>query len=102
MYKTFTKLDDTGTYQQSIVPKKDKETILHQMHNSLLSGHLGRKRTRQKLLQKFYWYNAKEDVNNYIAKCDICEADKPLSHKPRAPLGLYKQEHLWIVWQQIY
>lgn len=87
MYKTFTKLDDTGTYQQSIVPKKDKETILHQMHNSLLSGHLGRKRTRQKLLQKFYWYNAKEDVNNYIAKCDICEADKPLSHKPRAPLG---------------
>ncbi len=87
MHKTFTKLDGTGSYQQCIVPKRARKAILHQVHNSLLSGHLGQKRTRQRLLQKYYWYNVKMDVNNYVASCDTCEAIKPPSRKPKAPLG---------------
>ncbi|MES9880687.1 MAG: reverse transcriptase domain-containing protein [Sedimenticola sp.] len=87
MHKTFTKLDGTGTYLQCVVPTRYQKEILHQVHNSLLSGHLGRKRTRQKLLKNYYWYNVKADVNNYIVKCDVCESDKPPLRTPRAPLG---------------
>ncbi|CAG2211272.1 unnamed protein product [Mytilus edulis] len=56
-------------------------------HDCILSGHLGSKRTAQKLLQKYYWYNLKEEVNNYIMRCDICEANKFPQKKPKAPLG---------------
>lgn len=56
-------------------------------HNCVLSEHLGQKRTSQKLLQNYCWYNAKEDVNNYIIRWDNCEMNKNTNKKPKAPLG---------------
>ena len=57
------------------------------MHNSLLLGHLGCKKTKEKILQRFYWYALKEDVRLYIQKCDTCAADKKPNKVPRVPLG---------------
>ena len=57
------------------------------MHNSLLSGYLGQKKTKEKLLQRYYRYQVRENVNLWVSRCDICGADKPPVHKPRAPLG---------------
>ena len=39
------------------------------------------------MLQRYYWYKAREDVNLWIANCDNCGANKPPPFKPRAPLG---------------
>ena len=51
------KKDGSGKYDQMVVMfEKD---VLFQMHNSLLSGHLGQKNTKEKLLQRYYWYQAK-------------------------------------------
>ena len=87
LYKKFLKRDRTGEYLQLLVPSALKKDILCQMHNSLLAGHLGRKKTKQKTLQRYYWYNLKEDVNLHIHKCDVCEADKKPNKVPRAALG---------------
>lgn len=87
LYKRFLKRDGTGNYVQLIVPAALKKDVLCQMHNSLLSGHLGCKKTKQKTLQKFYWYALKEDVNLHIRKCDVCQADKKPMKAPRASLG---------------
>ena len=87
LYKKFLKRDGTGEYLQLLVPSALKKDILCQMHNSLLAGHLGRKKTKQKTLQRYYWYNLKEDVNLHIHKCDVCEADKKPNKVPRAALG---------------
>ena len=48
LYKKFLKRDGTGEYLQLLVPSALKKDILCQMHNSLLAGHLGRKKTKQK------------------------------------------------------
>lgn len=64
-----------------------KNEILGQVHNSLISGHLGRKKTLEKLLQRFYWFNVREDVHMWILKCDICASIKAPCRTPRAPLG---------------
>ena len=85
--KKFTKINETGSYNQCIVPKELRKDLIYQVHNTVLSGHLGSKRTKQKLLQKYYWYNMKEDVNNYILGCDICESNKKTQKTPKAPLG---------------
>ena len=64
-----------------------KKKILHQMHDSLVSGHLGCKKTKAKVLQRFYLYALKEDITLYIQRCKICAADKKPAKIPRAPMG---------------
>ena len=76
LFKMLLKRDKTGEYLQFIVPSSMKKEILFQMHDSLLSGHLGCKKTKAKLLQRFYWYALKDETALYIQKCDTCAADK--------------------------
>jgi transposase InsO family protein len=87
LFRTFYRKDATGAHLQFIVPESIRHEILHQMHGVLLSGHLGKKKTREKTLQRFYWYGMREDVNNWVSRCDVCGAVKPLPKKARAPLG---------------
>ena len=44
LYRCFHHKDDSGSYLQLIVPNVLKDEILYQVHNSVLSGHLGRKK----------------------------------------------------------
>ena len=87
LHRHFHCKDGTGSYLQLVVPKTLRDEILHQVHNSVLSGHLGRKKTLQKLLQRFYWFGVKEDVFTWILRCDVCAANKKPYRTPRAPLG---------------
>ena len=87
LFKRFVKKDGPGEYLQLIVPQSMKSEILFQMHDSVISGHLGCKKTKAKILQKFYWYGLREDVAMYIRKCDACAADKKPVKTPRAPMG---------------
>ena len=75
-----------NTYS-SRVPRVMKPEILFQMHNSVLSGHLGCKKTKDKTLQRFYWYALKDDIYLHIRICDICAKDKEPVNPPKAPLG---------------
>ena len=43
LHRHFYCKDGTGSYLQLVVPKTLGDEILHQVHNSILSGHLGRK-----------------------------------------------------------
>ena len=87
MYRKFSRKDGTATYHQFVVPKSLRSELLHQVHNNVLSGHLGRKKTREKTLRTSYWFGLREDVDIWVAKCDDCEAVKLPHKKPKAPLG---------------
>ena len=87
LFRKFLKKDNSSEYLQFIVPSSMKKEILFQMHDSLLSGHLGCKKTKAKILQRFYWYSLKEETALYIQKCDTCAADKKPAKTPRAPMG---------------
>ena len=86
-YRHFYRKDGTGSHLQFLVPRTLKDEILYQMHNTVISGHLGRKKTLEKLLQRFYWYAVRDDVYMWIMRCDICAANKRPHRTPRAPLG---------------
>ena len=60
------------------------------MHNSVISGHLGCKKTKARVLQKFYWFGLREDIALYIRKRDICAADKKPMKTPHAPIASLK------------
>ena len=85
--KAFAKRNGTGEYLQLIAPTGLRHDIIHHMHSALISGHVGVKRTKEKISKSYYWFNLNEDVKSYIRKCDICAADKPPPKTPRAPMG---------------
>ena len=43
-----------GDHLQFIVPRSLCNDVLHHVHDTLLGGHLGQKKTREKALQWFY------------------------------------------------
>lgn len=53
------------------------------MHDSVISGHLGYKKTTAKVRRKFYWFEMRQDIKIRVFKCQICQMNKP----PKAPLG---------------
>ncbi|CAC5369428.1 unnamed protein product [Mytilus coruscus] len=57
------------------------------MHDSVLSGHLGRKKTKGKLSRNYFWFEMKEDVNLWISRCNLCGANKPPAKHAKAPFG---------------
>ena len=87
LFKRFIKKDGSGECLQLMVPCSLKKEILFQMHDSVISGHLGCKKTKAKILQKFFWYGLREDVALYVRKCDTCATDGKPMKVPRAPLG---------------
>ena len=87
IYRNFCSRDGIIQNSQFILPDPMKKEILFQMHDGVLSGHLGSRKTLQKTRQNFYWFNMKQDINIYVQQCDVCAASKESNKSPRAPLG---------------
>ena len=87
LYRWYTKLDCSGSYIQFLVPASLRKEILKLMHDSPISGHLGKKKTCARILQHFYWCGVRDDVQNWIRQCDTCGSIKAPPMRYRAPLG---------------
>ena len=87
LHRYFNRKDGSGSHLQFIVPQSMKPEILYQVHNTIVSGHFGRKKTLEKLLQRFFWYGVRDDVHIWILRCDTCAENKRPHKTPRAPLG---------------
>ena len=85
--RTFHRRNDTGRYCQFLVPRAMKSELFKQMHATLLSGHLGKKKTREKTLRNFYWFDMRAEINRMVTCCDQCGANKAPTRTPSAPLG---------------
>ena len=87
LFRSFARRDGSGQHLQYITPREMQKEVLQQMHNSLLSGgHLGKKKTREKVLQRFYWFCARDDINRWVQRCDMCAANKDT----QGPSGRYE------------
>ena len=74
---------------QLVVPENLRDRVLKASHTSVLSGHLGLKKTLSKLQRSFYWLNMRETVRIFLKNCVTCGSRKRPTSKPRAPLGEY-------------
>ncbi|ROT65408.1 hypothetical protein C7M84_016621 [Penaeus vannamei] len=81
----------TGKQQWLIVaPLSRREGLLKEVHNGKTSGHLGIKRTMEKLRWRVYWVGLRQDVQEWCRTCQVCAAKKGPAQKTRAPLQLYQ------------
>ena len=54
-------------------------TVLSMAHEIPSAGHLGKEKTRQRILQRFYWLSLYKDVEEFCQTCVTCQ--KPASEK---------------------
>ena len=72
---------------QIVVPNCLREKVMRIAHENLMSGHLGIKKTYQKVWNYFYWTGMRKDIKKYVNSCYECQmAGKPNKPIPKAPL----------------
>ncbi|KAH0656544.1 hypothetical protein KY285_031426 [Solanum tuberosum] len=67
---------------RSLIQKLDKQgaqlrnDIMQLWHDNTNEGHSGMENTYRRLATLFYWKNLREDVNEYVRKCSVCQRSK--------------------------
>ena len=64
-------------YQNQVyVPAYLRLSVLEENHDNIAAGHLGIKKTHEKVRQKYYWRGIYRDTSHYVRKCYTCGAKK--------------------------
>ena len=87
LYRKYNEVLKDEVKLQLMVPKSLRDKVLNIAHCSLLSAHLGIKKTHDKICNDFYWPSINQDVRRFVLSCDICQrtVDKKVTY--RAPMG---------------
>ena len=73
--------------KQILVPKSLRERVTGVAHDSLSGGHLGVKKTEDRIQINFFWPDLHEDATSFCRSCDICQKIVARGSVPQAPLG---------------
>jgi hypothetical protein len=75
-----------------------REVVLQEAHASVAAGHAGRDKTLERVLRRFWWKNAAEDVGRWVSSCTICQATRPRNSYPGGLLNPHSiPTRLWQV-----
>ncbi|CAC5390547.1 unnamed protein product [Mytilus coruscus] len=101
--------------RQVVLPFTERRNVLQRCHDDKTSGHLGTRKTLEKIRLTFYWPGLQSDVRLYIRGCDFCSRKKRPIPTKRAPMGIVQSSfpmensdrHTWRItrnkeWKQVY
>ncbi|XP_062601794.1 uncharacterized protein LOC134263457 [Saccostrea cucullata] len=80
------KVSDDELYKQLVVPESLRQKVMKIAHDSILGGHLGTKKTLDRIMSNFYWPGIQGDVTRYCQSCDICQRTFPKGKVTKVPL----------------
>ena len=84
MYRQFTK--ENKLTLQLVIPESFREKVLRLAHETLMSGHLGIKKTMDRVLTEFFWPGVCGDVSRFCKSCDICQRTIQKGRVTKVPL----------------
>lgn len=64
------------------VSKNLRKRVLEENHSSVTAGHMGIRKTRIRIENKYYWPGLKRDVIKFVNHCEVCLAHKTPQTKP--------------------
>ena len=74
-------------YHQIVVPNKCRQDLLNLAHNTPFAGHLGVRKTLERLRAEFFWPMMATDVAGYVKCCHTCQVvGQPNRPPPKSPL----------------
>ncbi|KRZ83316.1 Retrovirus-related Pol polyprotein from transposon [Trichinella sp. T8] len=71
-----------------MIPRSRVPEVLDLIHNHPTGGHLGVAESLEKIRQRFYWPQQREDVEDWCRTCDACASRKAPQAKARAPMQI--------------
>ena len=79
--------DEWQIVHQIVVPRVYHREVISLAHDSPMAGHLGVRKTQDRILNHFWWPTLKKDVSEYCRSCNTCQVvGKPNQKIPQAPL----------------
>ena len=86
LYRRYENEDGTTSEPLLVVPRCLVNDVLTSLHDSPTSGHLGITKTLAKVRERFYWPGQRQDVEEWLMKCEKCATGKGAKKGNRAPL----------------
>ncbi|XP_067676459.1 uncharacterized protein [Haliotis asinina] len=81
------KVNNSKPVVQAVVPISLRRDVLRVSHEALMGGHMGSKKTLDRVTSQFYWPGVQGDVRRYCISCDICHRTTPKGKISKIPLG---------------
>ena len=72
------------------IPSSAQSALLHSIHSSPFTGHMGVFHTKAILKHDFWWPGLSTFVKNFIAGCPVCQQNKANTHPVVPPLSPIK------------
>jgi len=86
--------EEESFYFRIWIPKSLTQMVISQFHDDPLAGHVGRRKTFQKLEDRVFWWGMGKAVGAYVRKCSSCARAKP-THFPPVPSTSYLPSTPW-------
>jgi hypothetical protein len=64
-----------------VVPESMVNALLTGIHGDMLNGHEGQTKTKERILQSYWWRGMDQDINEFLEKCDKCQKAKKFKHQ---------------------
>ena len=77
----------SAKYEQVVVPSKLHRQVMSLAHDSAMAGHMGVKRTLDRVQRNFYWPGVNGDVRRFVSSCDACQRVFPRGKVKKMTLG---------------
>jgi len=73
--------------EQLLVPSQCRSAVLDLAHSSIMGGHLATGKTKDRVMEKFFWPGITKDIERYCKSCDVCQRTVDKGKVQRAKLG---------------
>ena len=76
--------------EQLVLPRQACKIVLELAHSIPMAGHLGKRKTLQRILKRFYWPSIFKDVDEFCHNCCECQKTSPgrRAVAPSVPLAV--------------
>jgi len=64
-----------------VVPQEHRKDLPIISHDMVSAGHLGINKTKDRLMNYFYWPGITQDVANYVKRCQTCQLTASVKKK---------------------
>ena len=72
----------------SELTKEERRKILQEFHEQPTGGHLGMNRNFERIKLYTFWPGMKQEIEDHIKHCDICQKNKIMQRKTKLPLQI--------------
>ena len=81
--------DGSQVRKQIVLPQTKVKEVLQEFHGGVAGGHLGAKKTLDKVRERFYWLRCRADVDHWCKTCEACAASKGPRTRTRGKMRQY-------------